>query len=126
MDKKQYTYRHRGHLIVPKRDFGSHGYLGQNGKVIKRGWVVTKDDCNIMPGGTWFKSPKEARNAINVLLRVKGDSDKFWEIMQPFEYTHVGQKVKECDSTVRKGRFWAEIKDGVVIARRDDMNPNGL
>lgn len=126
MIKKQYTYRHRGHSIVPKRDFGRGGYVDGNGKIVNRGWVVTKDNCNIMPGGTWFKTPKEARNAINVLLRVKGDAEKFWEIMQPFKYTHIGQKVKEQNCTIRRGRFWAKVDNGVVVALRDDLNPNGL
>jgi len=124
MDKKQYTYRYRGFLIKPKRDFGN-GYLS-NGRVIKRGWNVVKDGCNIMPGATWFETPKKAKRAINVLLRVKGDAQKFWEIMQPFEFKRVGQKTTERDCTIRKGRFFVKIENGRVVEYRDDMNPNGL
>lgn len=125
MEKRQYTYTHRGHQIVPKRDFGTHGHL-INGKIVKRGWVVVKDHCNIMPGATWFQTPSRARHAINVLLRVKGNADRFWEIMQPFPYKRVGQKSTERDCTIRKGRFFVRIENHRVVEYRDDLNPNGL
>jgi hypothetical protein len=76
--QSQKSYKYRGHTIEGKRDFGTHGYLS-NGKVIRKGWVVVKDFCNIMPGGTWFFSLSEARRAIDVLIRVKGNAQRFWE-----------------------------------------------
>ena len=96
--------KHRGYTIEPKRDHTPAA-----------GFVVTKNDCNIMPGGCWFDTVKEAKNAINVLIRVKGDSELFWEIMQPFQYTHIGQKTGLEHSTVTCGRFKAVIENYRVV-----------
>jgi hypothetical protein len=110
---KSYTYR--DHSIQPKRDFGRHGYLA-DGKIVTKGWVVCKDGVNIMPGGTWFQSLREARSALDVFLRVRGNADRFWEIMQPFPYKRVGQRVVERDCTVECGRFKAVIKNHRVFS----------
>ncbi len=109
------TYTHKGHQIEPKRDFGPGGYLDGQGRVCTKGWVVVKDYCNAMPGGTWFATVREAREAINVLLRVNGNAVKFWEIMQPFEYVRIGQRANFANGSVQKGRFKAIIENFKVI-----------
>lgn len=102
----------RGYFIKPKQDFGRYGYRNQNGKIVKEGFVVIDNiGCNAMPGGCWFKTVEEAVHGIEVLLSTGGDADKFWEIMQPFEYTHVGQKADFENGEVTKGRFKAIIKN---------------
>ena len=108
---------YRGHSIVPKRDFGSTGYW-MNGRFVKKGFVVVKDGCNVMPGACWFQTIEEAQHAIRVLIKTKGNDDHFWEIMQPFNYK-VGQKVKgepinPGTTSVSCGRFHAKIVGGVV------------
>jgi hypothetical protein len=108
------TYSYRNHKIEPKMDFGPHGYLS-DGKVIKKGWVVVKDCCNIMPGATWFASVSEAKNAIDVLLKVKGNARHFWEIMQPFKYKRVGQKADIQHGETVCGRFRAVIQNFKVV-----------
>jgi hypothetical protein len=126
------TYSYRGYVIGPKQDFGTHGYLS-NGKIIKKGWVVCYgpgarmdlrdapnmlvEGCNAMPGATWFQTIKEAKHGIDVLIKVGGEqnSDKFWEIMHPFEYKHVGQKADFESGSVRKGRFAAIIENFKVV-----------
>lgn len=45
--------------IVPKRDFGSTGYLIK-GKHVTRGFVVVLGGCNVMPGATWFQTVADA------------------------------------------------------------------
>lgn len=117
------TYKYRGHEIKPKQDFGSHGYL-INGKTVKKGWVVVKDFCNIMPGATWFVSIIAARKAIDLLLRVKGNARKFWEAMQPFSYTHVGQRANFENGSVRRGRFMAVIRNFKVVQLRKNCWDN--
>lgn len=63
--------------IVPKQDFGSGaGYL-INGRYVKRGFIVTRDGCNCMPGATWFETVAEAMRAIPVLEET-GGSPAFW------------------------------------------------
>jgi len=68
-----------------------------------------------MPGATWFKSPREARHGIDVLIKVAGDATWFWEIVQPFKYTKIGQKVDFENGVVEKGRFQAVVKDWRVV-----------
>lgn len=99
--------KYRGHEIKPKQDFGCY----RDGTRIKVGFVVVADGCNAMPAACWFKTVKEAKHGIDVLLRVKGDADKFWEIMQPFEFKRIGQKADFEDGEVRQGRFRAVISN---------------
>lgn len=106
---KDYSYR--GFSIVPKRDFGRHGYLDNEGRWIRKGWVAVKDGCNDMPGGTWFESLREAKRSIDVWIRVKGNADRFWEIVQPFEYRRVGQRADFESGRVVCGRFTAFIEN---------------
>lgn len=121
--RKQYTYRYRGFEIKPKRDFGPGPGHFIRGQFVKRGWNVVKDFCNAMPAACWFETPKEAREAIDVLLRVKGDATRFWEVMQPFPYKRIGQRADFANGSVRQGRFGAEIKDWRVVSLRDNLTP---
>lgn len=118
--------RYRNFEIVPKLDFGTHGYIDGKGRVIKAGFVVCQGDCNIMPGATWFETIKEAKNGIDVYIKVEGNADKFWEVMQPFEYKRVGQKSDIENGEVRQGRFYAKIENHRVVKLRKDLPANGL
>lgn len=131
----QRTYFYRGHQIKPKLDFGpGRGYLS-NGKWIKKGWVVVKDHCNVMPGACWFQTIKKAKHGIDVLIQVGGEqnSEAFWEIMQPFEHTPgvpytVGLRVEPAgslssSSTITKGKHWVVVEKGVVTAVGHDGKP---
>jgi hypothetical protein len=108
---------YRGHAIVPKRDFGTYGFFIK-GRYVKKGFVVVKDGCNVMPGACWFRTIEEAQHAIRVLIKTKGNAEHFWEIMQPFGCV-VGQKARDNGSfmgetSVSCGRFHAKIVGGVV------------
>lgn len=124
----QRTYRYRGHEIKPKLDFGSgKGFLIKR-KWVKKGWVVVKDFCNVMPGACWFQSLREARNGIDVLIKVKGNAEAFWEIMQPFEHEpgvpyRRGLNVGGGSATITKGKHWAKIENGKVVAVGHRGNP---
>jgi len=61
------TVEHRGYLIKPKLDMGSTPWLNA-GNSYKRGYVVSKDHTNPMPGATWFHSILEARVGIDALI----------------------------------------------------------
>ncbi len=64
--------------IIPKRDFGSHGFL-IGGKWVKTGFVVTLNGGNCMPGSTWFRSIADAMDAIDTLIGCNGNAKLFWE-----------------------------------------------
>lgn len=123
------TYTYRGHKIEPKRDFGSgKGHL-IDGKWVKKGWVVVKSNCNVMPGACWFQTIKEAKHGIDVLIQVGGEknSGAFWDIMHPFDY-EVGKlapdHTKGHASTVTKGKHWAVVgEDGIVKRVGHDGKP---
>lgn len=113
---------YRGYTIQPKRDFPPGGYLS-NGKVITKGWVVTDGGIvNVMPGATWFYTVKEAIEAIDVWEKVRHCAEKFWEIMQPFEFK-VGDKLPQYKlpggaagtTTITHGRWTAYAENGVVV-----------
>lgn len=71
-----------GFTIKPKLDFGLHGYL-IDGKMVKEGFVVCKNGCNIMPGATWFQTVPDAEQAIKVLLHVGEpyNNKRFWRLL---------------------------------------------
>lgn len=80
---------YRGFTIEPKRDFVGAGFY-INGAFTKRGYVV-KDDCNAMPGATWFHTIEGAKEAIDILIDVGGADiwnpspdtfTRFWERME--------------------------------------------
>ena len=101
---------YRGYTIQPKLDFGVDS--------TETGFVVVQSGCNAMPGATWFKSVPEAKSAIDILIRVKGDAVRFWEIMQPFEYGRLGQRADFENGVCRSGRYTALIKNFKVIELR--------
>ncbi len=112
------TRRYRTLQIVPKRDFGATGFLIK-GKMVKKGWVVTDGVCNVMPGATWFTTVPKAKQAIDVLIGVKGDAEMFWDIIQPFQVTP-GDKKEDfpghpTNGNETKGKHYAKWKDGVCV-----------
>lgn len=68
---------YQGFTIQPKRDFGGVPYHDA-GNVYQRGFIVTKDHMQVMPGGAWFTSVIEARAAIDILL--EAGPEQFWEV----------------------------------------------
>lgn len=108
--------RYRTLTIVPKRDFGGQPHLIK-GRAVMAGFVVIDNlCCNIMPGATWFETIEEAKHAIDVLIAVRGDSDMFWEIMQPFKHTPGDRdELPGTTGTMTCGRHYAEYVDGVCV-----------
>ena len=68
---------YRGFDILPKRDFGPHGFWN-NGCRVDRGFVVVKDSINVMPGATWFQTLTQAFDAIDDWLESGQDPATFW------------------------------------------------
>lgn len=73
---------YRGHLIVPKRDFGAGPGFLIDGKFVKSGFVAVAasgkhQGCNVMPAATWFQTVPEAKRAIDVLKRTRTPGS-FW------------------------------------------------
>lgn len=109
---------YRGYLIKPSQDFGF-----RERKI--KGWVVTKDGCNPMPGACGFEQHWEALDAIDVLEFVGGEenADHFWEIMQPpLKGYVVGQIAPDyfhsdlvTESSMQCGRFYAKLVKGIVV-----------
>lgn len=64
--------------IVPKRDFGSGPGFYIDGKYVKKGFIVTDGNCNVMPAATWFLTIADAMEAINIWEMVGKDADRFW------------------------------------------------
>lgn len=106
--------RYRTLFIVPKRDFGNRGFLIKGG-IVKSGFVVTDGTCNVMPGATWFTTIEDARHAIDVLIGVKGDSDMFWAIIQPFNHTPGDLDSSNVSSTVKCGGHYAKYEQGKCV-----------
>ncbi len=79
---KRCTYR--GYTIQPKLDFDTSAHL-INGRYIGLGFVVTNGGIvNVMPGGAWFESEREAQIAIDVLIETRGDAGAFWQKLQEY------------------------------------------
>ena len=77
----KYTVRYKGYSIVLKQDFGNRWHL-IDGMPCAWGYIVTRADCDIMPGATWFQTVKDARLAIDALIAAKGDGDTFWRLLR--------------------------------------------
>lgn len=69
---------YKGFHIMPKRDFGGYPYSNVN--TIRKGYVVVKDGCNVMPGATWAHSVIEAKEMIESYIEAEGNGDLFWKI----------------------------------------------
>ena len=55
-----------------------HQPFYRNGRFIKYGYVVSRENVNPMPGATWFYTIEEAKDAIDVLIAVGADYIAFW------------------------------------------------
>lgn len=73
------SIEYRGYTIRPKLDMGGTPWLC-NGNSIRRGYIVTKDHAQIMPGGAWFGSVIEAKAGIDILIAADGNGSRFWEL----------------------------------------------
>jgi hypothetical protein len=63
--------------IKTKNDFGNEPYW-IDGFPVSSGYIVVLNDCNVMPGATWFQTVKDAKRACDILDSVKNDSTAFW------------------------------------------------
>ncbi len=74
--------KYRGYSILPKLDFGGNPYQ-INGCVYKKGYVITYEACNVMPGGAWSKSIIEAKVMIDTLIESKTEGKgEFWDLLR--------------------------------------------
>ena len=64
------SIEYKGFTIRPKLDMGSTPWL-VNGNEYRRGYIVTRNGIQIMPGGAWFTSVIEARFAIDILIEAR-------------------------------------------------------
>ena len=60
---------YKGFVIEAKRDYADVLAYDQ-GFYLRDGFVVVKDGCNATPGAGWFKSVREAKEAIDILAIV--------------------------------------------------------
>lgn len=106
--------RYRTLFICPKLDFGGQPHLIK-GRSVMSGYVVTDGVCNVMPGACWFETIEQAKHGIDVLIAVRGDSDMFWEIMQPYQDTP-GDRAEHCYVGRRTcGRHYSIFENGVCV-----------
>jgi len=71
---------HRGWSVVPKRDFGPNGFLIR-GEVVRDGFLaIDPQGRNCMPGGTWFRTVRDAKAHIDIYEAVGGDAAMFWRV----------------------------------------------
>jgi hypothetical protein len=81
--KSNYTLKYREHVIKVKQDFGN-GFHLIDGMPTNFGYVVVKDNVNVVPGAGWFQTVKEAKHAIDVLITTDGNADMFYNAMQAY------------------------------------------
>jgi hypothetical protein len=77
------SIEYKGFTIRPKLDMGSTPWL-VNGNEYRRGYIVTRNDIQIMPGGAWFTSVIEARFAIDILIEAREDGPTFWNLWNEY------------------------------------------
>lgn len=77
------SIEYKGYTIRPKLDMGTSPWL-INGNEYRRGYIVTQNDLQVMPGSTWFSSVIEARFAIDVLIESNGDKTAFWNLWNEY------------------------------------------
>lgn len=80
IDVPNISIEYRGYIIQPKLDMGATPWLS-NGNSVRRGYIVTKDHAQIMPGGAWFGSVLEAKACIDILISAGGNGKRFWELL---------------------------------------------
>lgn len=74
--KSSYKLLYRNHLIEIKQDFENDFYI-VDGMPTETGYIVTKNNVNVMPGAVWFQTVKHAKRAIDILISTEGDADMF-------------------------------------------------
>lgn len=80
------TYRYRGFVVEPKRDFVGRGFF-IGGKFVKKGWVVVYPPghrhagCNAMPAATWDTTLRGARGMVDAFITARGNAARFWRIV---------------------------------------------
>ena len=77
----QIEIKYRGFTIKPKMDMGSTPWMS-NGNTIRRGYVVIRDGCLAMPGGSWSGSIIEAKVSIDTFIEAEENGDRFWELLR--------------------------------------------
>lgn len=73
------SVEYKGYTIHPKLDMGSAPWL-VNGNKYRRGYIVTRNGVQVIPGGAWFHSVIEARFAVDVLIESNGNGAAFWNL----------------------------------------------
>jgi len=93
-------YKWCGYFIRPK-------WIQVIGQQVRKGWIVTfEDGNNAMPGDTWFDTLRDARDAINLLLRARY-SPQFLEacaVKCPALHRLLLRREEELVEVVRKRR----------------------
>lgn len=77
------SIEYKGYTIRPKLDMGSTPWLS-NGNDYRRGYIVTRNGVQVMPGAAWFSSVIEARVAVDILIQVDGDGSAFWNLWNEY------------------------------------------
>ena len=77
------SIEYKGFTIRPKLDMGSSPWL-VNGNEYRRGYIVTRNGVQVMPGGAWFDSVIEARAAVDILIESNGDAAAFWNLWNEY------------------------------------------
>lgn len=83
---------YKGFIIQPKLDMGATPWrIGPND--IRKGYVITKDGANVMPGATWALSVSKGKDMIDAFLSSGGDAQNFYQILQEREGRDEWEKV---------------------------------
>ncbi len=77
------SIEYRGFTIRPKLDMGSTPWLS-NGNYYSRGYIVTQNNVQVMPGCAWFHSIIEARVAVDILIESNRDCSVFWNLLNEY------------------------------------------
>lgn len=93
MTAKFKMYDHKGLTILPKQDFGRQGNHEDDGTW--KGWLVTSQRMNVLPGATWARTVGQARVLADAYLEAGGnpndpmndgcDADRFWQIVRSLD-----------------------------------------
>lgn len=77
------SVEYKGYAICPKLDMGSVPWQVA-GNQYQRGYIVTRNGVQFMPGAAWFTSVIEARVAVDILIESNGDSSAFWNLWNEY------------------------------------------
>ena len=77
------SIEYKGFTILPKLDMGSSPWL-VNSNEYRRGYIVTRNKVQVMPGAAWFTSIIEARAAIDILIEAREDGPTFWRLWNEY------------------------------------------